>query len=96
MINKISKQKLINLSVYRKQINIMRDTRKLVFELQKTQLPNHEECHNWLGFEKIEILAFNYDAKGIALVLEDADISYMSPKMLRFLFFSGWYKRIIC
>ena len=82
--------------MYRKQINIMRDTKKLVFELQKTQLENYEECHNYIGFYKIEILEFNYDAKGNALVLEDEEISYMSPKMLRFVFLSGWYKRIIC
>lgn len=70
----------------------MREIKKLVFELQKTQLPNYEECHNCIGFNKIEILAFNYDGKGNALVFEDGDISYMSPKWLRFLFFGGWYK----
>ena len=72
----------------------MSEIKKLVFGLQKTQMLNYEECHNWLGFNKIEILEFNYDGKGKALVLEDGDISYMSPKMLRFLFFSGWYQLI--
>ncbi|KUO61783.1 hypothetical protein APF79_10090 [bacterium BRH_c32] len=70
----------------------MKQLKKLVFELQKTQLPNYEECHNFLGFEKIEILEFNYDGKGNALVFEDEEISYMGPKCLRFLFFSGWYQ----
>ena len=70
----------------------MRKLNKLVFELQKTQKPNHEECTNCLGFEKIEILQFNYDAKGNALILEDGEISYMSKDWLRFLFFSGWYQ----
>ena len=68
--------------------------KKLVFELQKTQLPNYEECHNYLGFKTIEILVFNYDAEGDALVFEDGEISYMSPESLRFLFFSGWYQLI--
>ena len=72
----------------------MSEIKKLAFELQKTQLPNYIECDDYLGFKNIEILAFNYDGKGNALVLEDGDISYMSPKMLRFLFFGGWYKLI--
>ena len=72
----------------------MKKLKKLVFELQKTQLPDYEECHNCLGFEKIEIIAFNYDAEGNALVLGDGEISYMSPEWLRFLFFSGWYQLI--
>ena len=72
----------------------MSEIKKLAFELQKTQLPNYEECHNCLGFKNIEILAFNYDAKGNALVLEDGEISYMDPKLLRFLFFAGWYQLI--
>jgi hypothetical protein len=72
----------------------MREIKKLVFELQKTQLPNYEECHNYLGFKTIEILAFNYDAKGNALILEDGEISYMSEESLRFLFYAGWYQLI--
>lgn len=72
----------------------MKETKKLVFELQKTQLSNYEECHNGLGFEKIEILEFNYDAEGNALVFEDGNIGYMSPEWLKFLFFSGWYQHI--
>ena len=72
----------------------MKKLKKLVFELQKTQLPDYEECHNCLGFEKIEIIAFNYDAEGNALVFEDGRISYMSPEGLRFLFHSGWYELI--
>ena len=69
--------------------------KKLAFELQKTQMPNYEECHNCLGHKKIEILAFNYDSVGNALVLEDGEIGYMSPEWLRFLFYSGWYKLIV-
>ena len=72
----------------------MREIKKLVFELQKTQLPNYEECHNYLGFNNIEIIAFNYDGKGNALVFEGGNINYMCPKCLRFLLFSGWYQRI--
>lgn len=72
----------------------MREIKKLAFELQKTQLPNYEECHNYLGFKTIEILAFNYDAKGDALVLEDGKIGPMSPDDLRFLFYAGWYQLI--
>lgn len=77
------------------KLKTMRKLKKFVFQLQKTQLPNYEECHNYLGFEKIEILEFNYDAKGNALIFEDGDISYMSPKCLRFLFHSGWYQLIL-
>jgi hypothetical protein len=72
----------------------MRKLKKLVFELQKTQLPNYEECQNYLGFEKIEILEFNYDAEGNALIFEDGEISSMSIETLKFLFFSGWYQLI--
>jgi len=66
----------------------------LIFRLENQQLPDYEECNNWLGFNQIEILQFNYDGKGNALILEDGDISYMSPKILRFMFFGGWYSLI--
>lgn len=75
----------------------MREMKKLVFELQKTQLPNHEKCRNILMFKNIkniEILGFNYDAEGNALVLVDGKINYMCPKILRFIFFSGWCQLI--
>ncbi|SNR32616.1 hypothetical protein SAMN06265371_101292 [Lutibacter agarilyticus] len=72
----------------------MKEIKNLVFELQKTQLPNYEECHNFLGFDTIEILAFNYDGQGNALVLENGEISYMNQDELRFLFYAGWYKLI--
>lgn len=66
----------------------------LIFGLENQQLQDYEECNNWLGFNQIEILQFNYDGKGNALILEDGDISYMSPKILRFIFFGGWYSFI--
>jgi hypothetical protein len=64
----------------------------ILFELQKKQMKDYEKCHNYFGFKKIEILAFNYDGQGNALIKEDDEFSYASPKDLRFLFFSGWYK----
>jgi hypothetical protein len=70
---------------------IMRTNKQLVFELQETQLPNYEECHDFLGFNKIEIIEFNYDGEGNALVFEDGEISYLCPDCLSHLFFSGWY-----
>jgi hypothetical protein len=66
----------------------------LIFRLENQQLPDYEECNNWLGFNQIEILQFNYDGNGNALILEDGDISYMSPKILSFMFFGGWYSLI--
>jgi hypothetical protein len=66
----------------------------LIFRLENQQLPDYEECNNWLGWNQIEILQFNYDGKGNALTLDDGHISYMSPKMLRFMFFGGWYSLI--
>ena len=53
----------------------------LIFRLEKQQLPDYEECPNGIGFNQIEIIQFNYDGKGNALVLEDGEISYLSPKM---------------
>ena len=81
----------MNLSVYREQNNTMSEIKKTVFVLQNTQLPNYEECNNYLGFNQIEIIKFNYDGEGNALVLEDEQIGYMSTETLRFVFFSGWY-----
>ncbi len=80
--------------MYREQNNIMSEIKKMVFQMQNTQLPNYDECQNCLGFNQIEIIEFNYDGKGNALVLEDGEISYMSPKWLRFMFFGGWYSLI--
>ncbi len=84
----------MNLPVYREQDNIMSKNKKMVFQLQNTQMPEYEECHNYLGFNKIEIIEFNYDGEGSALVFEDKKLGYMSPSCLRFLFFSGWYNMI--
>lgn len=66
----------------------------LIFRLENQQLPDYEECNNCLGWNQVEILQFNYDGKGNALTLDDGHISYMSPKMLRFMFFGGWYSLI--
>ncbi len=66
----------------------------LIFRLEKQQLPDYEQCPNGIGFNQIEIIQFNYDGKGNALVLEDGEISYLSPKMLRHMFFGGWYSLI--
>lgn len=69
----------------------MKKNNRLVFKLEKKQLPDYEECHNFLGFKKIEIIEFNYDGKGNALVFEDREISYMDQDTLGFLLFGGWY-----
>jgi hypothetical protein len=37
----------------------------LIFRLENQQLPDYEECKNWLGFNLIEIIQFNYDGKGM-------------------------------
>jgi hypothetical protein len=68
----------------------------MLFELQQEQMANYEECHNYLGFTKIEILEFNFDGKGNVLILEDEDLAYLSFKALGFVMFSGWYKLIRC
>lgn len=44
----------------------MKNKQNLVFRLEKQQLPYYDECHNWLAFEEIEIIEFNYDGKGNA------------------------------
>jgi len=70
----------------------MNKNKIMLFELQQEQMAQYEECHNYLGFETIEILEFNYDGKGNALIMEEGELSYMSEKELRFLFWGGWYK----
>jgi hypothetical protein len=72
----------------------MSKIKKMVFKRQKTQMPNYEECFNYLGFNKIEILEFNYDGKGTALVLEDKRLDTMCTECLDFLIYSGWYSMI--
>jgi hypothetical protein len=62
----------------------MSKIKKMVFQRQKTQMPNHEECFNYLGFNKIEILEFNYDGKGAALVLEDKRLDIVGIEYLDF------------
>jgi hypothetical protein len=66
--------------------------RKLVFKLQKKQLPDHDVAHNALGFKTYEIIQFNYDGKGYALVLEDGRLSLLAPGDLYCMMFDGWYK----
>ena len=66
--------------------------KKMLFELQPEQMDGYEECHNYLGFTKIEILEFNYDGKGNVLILEDEDLGYLSHDDLMFLMFGGWYQ----
>ena len=63
-----------------------------IFNRQEKQVDGYEECLDYLGFEEIVILQFNYNGKGDALILEDGDIGYMTDKDLRHLFYSGWYK----
>lgn len=69
----------------------MEKRENLVFKVEKHQLPNYDECENWLGFEKIEIIKFNYDGKGNALALQDNELTYFSTFDLNFLIFGGWY-----
>ncbi len=68
---------------------------KLSFELLPEQSRDRYECNNFLGFERIDIIEFNYDNEGNALVYEDNELSYYCPDTLRFIMFSGWYKEII-
>ncbi len=65
--------------------------KKMLFELQPEQMDGYDECHNYLGFKTIEILAFNYDGKGNILILEDEDLGFLSDEDLNFVMFSGWY-----
>ncbi len=82
--------------MYREQNNIMGKIKKMVFQRQKTQILNidNNECFNILGFKKIEILEFNFDGKGTALVLEDNRLDTLCPEWLDFLIYSGWYSMI--
>jgi hypothetical protein len=73
-------------------IKVMIEKKKMLFELQHEQIVGYEECHNYYGFSTIEILEFNFDGKGNALVLEDEEIGCLSNKDLLFLMFSGWYR----
>lgn len=72
----------------------MKNRQNLVFRLENQQLPYYDECHNWLGFEEIEIIEFNYDGEGKALVLEDGKLGDYSSDDLRFIFFGGWYSLV--
>ena len=77
---------------YQMEIQPPKSYQKLVFELQKTQLPHYEECHNYLGFNVIEIIEFNYDGKGNILVSKDGHQSCIGLDDLNFILHSGWYK----
>ena len=63
---------------------------KFVFNLKKEN-PDSAYTHNFLGFDVIEVIQFNYDGKGSALVLEDGELSYLGKKQVHFLIFDGWY-----
>jgi hypothetical protein len=65
---------------------------KLSFERQDEQPSHFEKKHNYLGFDNIEVIEFNYDSEGNALVFEDGELGVKSQDSLRFIFFSGWYK----
>jgi len=68
--------------------------RKLVFKLQKKQLPDYDPCHNYLGFDSYEVIQLNYDGKGNHLVFEDGRLSYIVNEDFLFVMFSGWYKLV--
>jgi len=72
----------------------MKSQTHLIFKLEEKQLPDYEECNNWLGFNQIEIIQFNYDGKGNALIIEDGNFSYYHPDDLGIVLFSGWYSLI--
>ena len=73
-------------------IKVMIEKKKMLFELQPEQIVGYDECHNYFGFSKIEVLEFNFDGKGNALVLEDEELGCLGNEDLMFLMFGGWYK----
>lgn len=72
----------------------MKNKQNLVFRLEKQQLPYYDECHNWLGFEEFEIIEFNYDGKGNAIVLEDGTLRNYGSDDLDLILFAGWYSLV--
>ncbi len=65
------------------------------FTLRKEQdTEGIEEVHNGCGFNKIEVITFNYDGKGGALVLEDGELSYYNKDEIFSIMFHGWYDLI--
>lgn len=72
----------------------MKRKQNLVFRAEKQQLPYYDRCHNWIGCEKIEIVEFNYDGKGNALVFMDGQLDYLSSDDLDFILFGGWYSLV--
>lgn len=72
----------------------MKNKQNLVFRLEKQQLPDYDECNNFLGYEEYEIIEFNYDGMGTALILEDGKLSYYYSDDLNFILFGGWYSLV--
>lgn len=66
---------------------------RTIFKKRKVN-KNSNYPHNYLGFDLIEVIAFNYNGKGSALILEDGELSYISEKNVHFLLFGGWYRLI--
>lgn len=70
----------------------MKTNQNIVLKLQEKQLPFYDECQNYYGFSLVEIIEFNYDGKGQALILEDGSLGYLDEDTLNFVLFGGWYK----
>lgn len=72
----------------------MKNKQNLVFRLEKQQLPDYNECNNFLGFEEYEIIEFNFDGKGTALILEDGRLTTYYSADIDFILSGGWYSLV--
>lgn len=68
---------------------------KITFIKRNKQKKHFEPENNWYGFERVQIIEFNYDGNGNILVMEDGELSYISDDVFRFLAWSGWYDYIL-
>jgi hypothetical protein len=68
----------------------------LKFRLLETPLLKGDNENNWFGFEKVEIIQFNYDGKGGVIAILDDELKTIDVTEVEFLVNSGWYMSNVC
>jgi len=58
----------------------------------KFNIVENDEVHNPIGFEVIEVIAFNFNGKGETVVLNDGRLEYLTKNQTHFMLFDVCYK----
>ena len=67
---------------------------KLLFKALQNAKEIASDEHNSLGWKTVEIIAFNFDGKGNAIIIHDGKPGICSDEEIRTIILSGFYELV--